>query len=139
MATDSVDAPLYLPYKALVSTVKSMMFSEGEAQQLIEILSEKAGVGTWHTVRKHQTPPTLHRTPHILHTSHSLVHCENPTHSPQNPTHYPVTLKATHYSGAVARQHTTVHRLHCTGPAQSIPQSLSQTHNQLINQFSLKH
>lgn len=47
-----MDAALYLPYKALFSTVKNMMFSEGEAQQLIEILSEKAGVGTWHTVRE---------------------------------------------------------------------------------------
>ncbi|XP_063047660.1 ribosome-binding protein 1a [Engraulis encrasicolus] len=49
VVVDSVDSPLYLPYKALVSTVKSMMFSEQEAQQLIEVLSEKAGVGTWHT------------------------------------------------------------------------------------------
>ncbi|XP_031434715.1 ribosome-binding protein 1a isoform X1 [Clupea harengus] len=56
VATDSVDAPLYLPYKALVSTVKSMMFSEGEAQQLIEILSEKAGVGTWHTATQKGDP-----------------------------------------------------------------------------------
>ncbi|XP_048125425.1 ribosome-binding protein 1a isoform X3 [Alosa alosa] len=56
VATDSVDAALYLPYKALVSTVKSMMFSEGEAQQLIEILSEKSGVGTWHTATQKGDP-----------------------------------------------------------------------------------
>lgn len=44
------DSPLCLPYKTLVSTVGSMVFSEGEAQRLIEILSEKAGVlqDTWH-------------------------------------------------------------------------------------------
>lgn len=46
------DSPLYLPYKSLVSTVGSMVFNEGEAQRLIEILSEKAGViqDTWHKV-----------------------------------------------------------------------------------------
>lgn len=46
------DSPLYLPYKTLVSTVGSMVFNEGEAQRLIEILSEKAGViqDTWHKV-----------------------------------------------------------------------------------------
>ncbi|NXL86856.1 RRBP1 protein, partial [Alectura lathami] len=45
------DGPLYLPYKTLVSTISSMVFSEGEAQQLIEILTEKAGIvqDTWHT------------------------------------------------------------------------------------------
>ncbi|XP_073195823.1 ribosome-binding protein 1 isoform X4 [Lepidochelys kempii] len=44
------DGPLYLPYKTLVSTISSMVFSEGEAQQLIEILTDKAGVqDTWHT------------------------------------------------------------------------------------------
>lgn len=50
---DSADAPLYLPYKALVSTISSMMFSEGEAHRLIEILSEKIGIiqDTWHRVR----------------------------------------------------------------------------------------
>lgn len=52
---DSADAPLYLPYKALVSTINSMVFSEGEAHRLIEILSEKVGIiqDTWHTVRPH--------------------------------------------------------------------------------------
>ena len=46
------DGPLYLPYKTLLSTVSSMVFSEGEAQQLIEILTEKAGIvqDIWHTV-----------------------------------------------------------------------------------------
>lgn len=51
-AVDSADAPLYLPYKALVSTISSMVFSEGEAHRLIEILSEKVGIiqDTWHMV-----------------------------------------------------------------------------------------
>ncbi|XP_037261765.1 ribosome-binding protein 1-like [Falco rusticolus] len=45
------DGPLYLPYKTLVSTVSSTAFSEGEAQRLIEILREEAGIvqDTWHT------------------------------------------------------------------------------------------
>lgn len=49
---DSADAPLYLPYKALVSTIGSMVFSEVEAHRLIEILSEKVGIiqDTWHKV-----------------------------------------------------------------------------------------
>lgn len=53
-AVDSADAPLYLPYKTLVSTLSSMVFSEGEAHRLIEILSEKTGIiqDTWHTVWK---------------------------------------------------------------------------------------
>lgn len=52
LAPADSDGPLYLPYKTLVSTVSSMVFSEGEAQQLIEILTEKAGIvqDTWHTV-----------------------------------------------------------------------------------------
>ena len=51
-AEDLADAPLYLPYKALVSTVRSMVFSEAEAHRLIEILTEKAGIiqDAWHTV-----------------------------------------------------------------------------------------
>ncbi|XP_051469624.1 ribosome-binding protein 1 isoform X1 [Apus apus] len=55
--TDS-DGPLYLPYKTLVSTVSSMMFSEGEAQRLIEILTEKAGIvqDTWHTATQKGDP-----------------------------------------------------------------------------------
>ncbi|XP_075003482.1 ribosome-binding protein 1 isoform X3 [Calonectris borealis] len=55
--TDS-DGPLYLPYKTLVSTVSSMVFSEGEAQQLIEILTEKAGIvqDTWHTATQKGDP-----------------------------------------------------------------------------------
>lgn len=46
------DSPLCLPYKSLVSMVGSMALNEGEAQRLIEILSEKAGVlqDTWHKV-----------------------------------------------------------------------------------------
>lgn len=52
VTVDSADAPLYLPYKALVSTISSMVFSEGEAHRLIEILSEKVGIiqDTWHMV-----------------------------------------------------------------------------------------
>ncbi|XP_052329112.1 ribosome-binding protein 1-like isoform X2 [Oncorhynchus keta] len=44
-----LDSPLYLPYRALVSTVSSMVISQGEAQRLIEILSDKAGIrqDTW--------------------------------------------------------------------------------------------
>ncbi|GAB0187573.1 ribosome-binding protein 1 [Grus japonensis] len=55
--TDS-DGPLYLPYKTLVTTVSSMVFSEGEAQQLIEILTEKAGIvqDTWHTATQKGDP-----------------------------------------------------------------------------------
>ncbi|XP_069090855.1 ribosome-binding protein 1 isoform X2 [Pleurodeles waltl] len=45
------DGPIYLPYNTLLSTVRSMAFSEGEAQRLIEILTEKSGIvqDTWHT------------------------------------------------------------------------------------------
>ncbi|NXU56716.1 RRBP1 protein, partial [Turnix velox] len=55
--TDS-DGPIYLPYKTLVSTLSSMVFSEGEAQQLIEILTEKAGIvqDTWHTATQKGDP-----------------------------------------------------------------------------------
>ncbi|XP_006260980.1 ribosome-binding protein 1 isoform X1 [Alligator mississippiensis] len=55
------DGPLYLPYKTLVSTISSMIFSEGEAQQLIEILSERAGVvqDTWHTATQKGDPVTV--------------------------------------------------------------------------------
>ncbi|NXP55802.1 RRBP1 protein, partial [Heliornis fulica] len=52
------DGALYLPYKTLVSTVSSMVFSEGEAQQLIEILTEKTGIvqDTWHTATQKGDP-----------------------------------------------------------------------------------
>ncbi|XP_037261767.1 ribosome-binding protein 1-like [Falco rusticolus] len=52
------DGPLYLPYKTLVSTVSSTAFSEGEAQRLIEILREKAGIvqDTWHTAKQKGGP-----------------------------------------------------------------------------------
>ncbi|NWY73132.1 RRBP1 protein, partial [Erithacus rubecula] len=52
------DGALYLPYKTLVSTVSSMVFSEGEAQQLIEILTEKAGIiqDTWHMATQKGDP-----------------------------------------------------------------------------------
>ncbi|NXF75360.1 RRBP1 protein, partial [Sclerurus mexicanus] len=53
--TDS-DGPLYLPYKTLVSTVSSMVFSDGEAQQLIEILTEKVGMDTWHMATQKGDP-----------------------------------------------------------------------------------
>uniref|UniRef100_A0A8C0IIX7 Ribosome binding protein 1 n=1 Tax=Bubo bubo TaxID=30461 RepID=A0A8C0IIX7_BUBBB len=58
LAPADSDGPLYLPYKTLVSTVSSMMFSEGEAQQLIEILTEKAGIvqDTWHTATQKGDP-----------------------------------------------------------------------------------
>nr|XP_019944495.1 PREDICTED: ribosome-binding protein 1 [Paralichthys olivaceus] len=57
-AVDSTDAPLYLPYKALVSTISSMVFSEGEAHRLIEILSEKVGIiqDTWHMATQKGDP-----------------------------------------------------------------------------------
>uniref|UniRef100_A0A3Q1AR09 Ribosome receptor lysine/proline rich domain-containing protein n=1 Tax=Amphiprion ocellaris TaxID=80972 RepID=A0A3Q1AR09_AMPOC len=60
-AVDSADAPLYLPYKALVSTISSMVFSEGEAHRLIEILSEKVGIiqDTWHTATQKGDPVAM--------------------------------------------------------------------------------
>ncbi|NXG16200.1 RRBP1 protein, partial [Grallaria varia] len=50
------DGPLYLPYKTLVSTISSMVFSDGEAQQLIEILTEKVGMDTWHKATQKGDP-----------------------------------------------------------------------------------
>ncbi len=52
VAADPADSPLFLPYKALLSTVRTMVFTEGEAQQLMEILSDKTGIiqDTWHKV-----------------------------------------------------------------------------------------
>nr|XP_033791820.1 ribosome-binding protein 1 isoform X3 [Geotrypetes seraphini] len=60
IVTDS-DGPLYLPYKTLVSTIRSMVFSEGEAQKLVEILTEKAGIiqDTWHTATQKGDPVTI--------------------------------------------------------------------------------
>ncbi|KAE8280467.1 Ribosome-binding protein 1 Ribosome receptor protein [Larimichthys crocea] len=60
-AVDSADAPLYLPYKALVSTISSMVFSEGEAHRLIEILSEKVGIiqDTWHMATQKGDPVAI--------------------------------------------------------------------------------
>ncbi|XP_051775603.1 ribosome-binding protein 1-like isoform X3 [Erpetoichthys calabaricus] len=57
---DSLDSPIYLPFKTLLSTVSSMVFSEGEAQRLIEILTDKAGIvqGTWHTATQKGDPVT---------------------------------------------------------------------------------
>ncbi|XP_020365383.1 ribosome-binding protein 1 isoform X1 [Rhincodon typus] len=57
---DTLDGPLYIPYKTLLSTVSSMDFSEGEAQQLIEILMDKAGIvqDTWHTATQKGDPVT---------------------------------------------------------------------------------
>ncbi|NXK36130.1 RRBP1 protein, partial [Piprites chloris] len=56
-ASTGSDGPLYLPYKTLMSTVSSMVFSEGEAQQLIEILTEKMGImDTWHTATQKGDP-----------------------------------------------------------------------------------
>ncbi|XP_070976130.1 ribosome-binding protein 1-like isoform X2 [Oncorhynchus clarkii lewisi] len=53
-----LDSPLFLPYKALVSTVSSMVFSQGEAQRLLEILSDKAGIrqDTWHVATQKGDP-----------------------------------------------------------------------------------
>ncbi|XP_075933321.1 ribosome-binding protein 1a isoform X2 [Anarhichas minor] len=58
---DSADAPLYLPYKALVSTIGSMVFSEVEAHRLIEILSEKVGIiqDTWHKASQKGDPVAM--------------------------------------------------------------------------------
>ncbi|KAL1786661.1 ribosome-binding protein 1 isoform X1 [Sigmodon hispidus] len=55
------DSPVFLPYKTLVSTVGSMVFSEGEAQRLIEILSEKTGVtqDTWHKATQKGDPVAI--------------------------------------------------------------------------------
>ncbi|XP_059929303.1 ribosome-binding protein 1a isoform X1 [Gadus macrocephalus] len=59
--SDLADAPLYLPYKALVSTVRSMVFSEAEAHRLIEILTEKAGIiqDAWHTASQKGDPVAM--------------------------------------------------------------------------------
>ncbi|XP_028928238.1 ribosome-binding protein 1 [Ornithorhynchus anatinus] len=52
------EGPLYLPFKALVSSIGSTAFNDGEAQQLLEILSEKAGIvqDTWHTASQKGDP-----------------------------------------------------------------------------------
>ncbi|XP_053317141.1 ribosome-binding protein 1 isoform X2 [Spea bombifrons] len=57
---NELDSAIYLPYKTLVSTISSMVFSEGEAQRLIEILTEKNGIkqGTWHTATQKGDPVT---------------------------------------------------------------------------------
>ncbi|KAM8947362.1 ribosome-binding protein 1 isoform 2-T2 [Pelodytes ibericus] len=57
---NELDGAIYLPYKTLVSTINSMVFSEGETQKLIEILTEKNGVkqGTWHTATQKGDPVT---------------------------------------------------------------------------------
>ncbi|XP_072533516.1 ribosome-binding protein 1a isoform X2 [Salminus brasiliensis] len=57
VTVDTVDSPLSLPYKTLLSTLKGMVLTESEAQQLIEILSDKAGVqDTWHTATQKGDP-----------------------------------------------------------------------------------
>ncbi|XP_072121817.1 ribosome-binding protein 1-like isoform X3 [Mobula birostris] len=60
---DSLDGPLYIPFKSLLSTVSSMDFSEGEAHRLIEILMDKAGIvqDTWHTATQKGDPVTALR------------------------------------------------------------------------------
>ncbi|XP_075050506.1 ribosome-binding protein 1-like [Mixophyes fleayi] len=57
---NELDGALFLPYKTLVSTISSMAFSEGEAQKLIEILTEKNGIkqDTWHTATQKGDPVT---------------------------------------------------------------------------------
>uniref|UniRef100_A0A3Q3W616 Ribosome receptor lysine/proline rich domain-containing protein n=1 Tax=Mola mola TaxID=94237 RepID=A0A3Q3W616_MOLML len=49
------------PTSALVSTIRSMVFSEGEAHRLIEILSEKAGIiqDTWHMATQKGDPVAI--------------------------------------------------------------------------------
>ncbi|XP_073413557.1 ribosome-binding protein 1 isoform X2 [Dendrobates tinctorius] len=56
--SSELDGALYLPYKTLVSTVSSMVFSEGEALKLIEILTERNGIkqDTWHTASQKGDP-----------------------------------------------------------------------------------
>ncbi|XP_053102920.1 ribosome-binding protein 1 isoform X3 [Hemicordylus capensis] len=56
--TADVESTLYLPYKTLISTISNMVFGEGETQQLIEILTEKAGgvQDTWHTATQKGDP-----------------------------------------------------------------------------------
>lgn len=60
---DSLDSPLYIPFKTLLSTMSSMDFSEGEAHRLIEILMDKAGIvqDTWHTATQRGDPVTALR------------------------------------------------------------------------------
>ncbi|KAM9804227.1 ribosome-binding protein 1a [Neosynchiropus ocellatus] len=60
-SVNSAEAPLYLPYKSLVSTLRSMVFSEGEAHKLIEILSEKSGIiqGQWQTATQKGDPVVM--------------------------------------------------------------------------------
>ncbi|XP_066479491.1 ribosome-binding protein 1 isoform X2 [Tiliqua scincoides] len=56
--TADAENALYLPYQTLISTIKNMVFAEGEAQQLIEILTEKAGgvQDTWHMATQKGDP-----------------------------------------------------------------------------------
>ncbi|XP_073528593.1 ribosome-binding protein 1 isoform X2 [Phyllobates terribilis] len=56
--SNELDGALYLPYKTLVSTVSSMVLSEGEAQKLIEILTERNGIkqDTWHMASQKGDP-----------------------------------------------------------------------------------
>ncbi|KAM9316786.1 ribosome-binding protein 1 [Gastrophryne carolinensis] len=58
--SSDLDGAIYLPYKTIVSTISSMVFSEGEAQKLIEILIEKNGVkqDAWHTATQKGDPVT---------------------------------------------------------------------------------
>ncbi|XP_032881642.1 ribosome-binding protein 1 isoform X2 [Amblyraja radiata] len=63
VAADSLDSPLYIPFKTLLSTMSSMDFSEGEVHRLIEILMDKAGIvqDTWHTATQRGDPVTALR------------------------------------------------------------------------------
>ncbi|XP_061816014.1 ribosome-binding protein 1a [Nerophis lumbriciformis] len=60
-AVNPSEAPLHLPYKVLVSTVSSMVFSEAEAHRLIEMLSEKVGIiqDTWHKATQKGDPVAM--------------------------------------------------------------------------------
>ncbi|XP_075719057.1 ribosome-binding protein 1 [Rhinoderma darwinii] len=56
--SNDLDGALYLPYKTIVSTISSMVFSEGEALKLIEILTERNGIkqDTWHRATQKGDP-----------------------------------------------------------------------------------
>ncbi|TRY96127.1 hypothetical protein DNTS_015947, partial [Danionella cerebrum] len=61
VAAIPAESPTYLPYKALHSMVRSMEFSEKEAHQLMEILSDKSGImlDTWQKAAQKGDPLVL--------------------------------------------------------------------------------
>lgn len=46
-AVNGADVPLLLPFKTLMSTLRSSKFNDSETQKLLEIISDKAGSGSW--------------------------------------------------------------------------------------------